>query len=639
MRRDRAVAVPDRHHRLGIAALCTPFTAPAAETLFSIGSKVFGAQRTFSERSADALDTLQKALPFLAAASAWSVAAANSDAERGSNYVAIAVLSPLEGASIEPGAIMGTDELMAAVDASKGELADAAAHAEQAAAAVNAAKLEAFAHDCGNNPGYCMYERAATLAGMSGQDNPLYRSVDTWSFAVALQRAQAYYPIRLAQERPADSSIEEQARSVLRTHFYEYAVDALAQGYVHDDGDTFDALFPRLPRSTAEMRRTELYTQRVYPATESSGQSVAHAWSGCPEAAGSSRLVSVSDIEAGGYGTCPTCKFTAESLGSVAEASTSIENGFEHHYNIVAEQAELYEQARAQLEPLAAEVKGTAQPLIEQCVNVGRNALSLRIDARPPGTYGAIALVANTGGAPADLGFETSFVSTDATLGIRAAVSGATLIEDPAGEGGTIISSLLDGVKAEGDATTGLAGVMLDVWSSLLFVYSEGQHALDGVLATAAGSLSLDSESGLGRWASSLFSDSMATIGLQPAELDALKPVIVNTAHIARADGQSTALARYLTVKEAALSLPGSTTDPFSSLVTDIERSALDDLAGSDGAIELATIAPLGEDGPSIPITITLPPSIAELPQSAISAAADTLRSIAATVTGTKAWV
>ncbi|MFR1637835.1 MAG: hypothetical protein ACLSVD_00890 [Eggerthellaceae bacterium] len=41
---------------------------------------------------------------------------------------------------------------------------------------------------------------------MSGSENPLFRSVGAWSFSVALKRAQAYYPRRLAVEAPADGS-------------------------------------------------------------------------------------------------------------------------------------------------------------------------------------------------------------------------------------------------------------------------------------------------------------------------------------------------------------------------------------------------------------------------------------------------
>lgn len=75
-----------------------------------------------------------------------------------------------------------------AVEAGKGELAEAASRAEEAARAVEEARARGFARDCGDNPSYCMYERAGRLAGLSGADNPLFASVDSWSFSVPLER-------------------------------------------------------------------------------------------------------------------------------------------------------------------------------------------------------------------------------------------------------------------------------------------------------------------------------------------------------------------------------------------------------------------------------------------------------------------
>lgn len=96
-----------------------------------------------------------------------------------------------------------------------------------------------------------MAERAETLAHMTGAQNPVYSSVDAWSFSVALRRAQAYYPARLAVERPDDGSVQAQAQSALRKRFYTYAAKEVARGYVRE-GDSFEALFPRLPANTAQ---------------------------------------------------------------------------------------------------------------------------------------------------------------------------------------------------------------------------------------------------------------------------------------------------------------------------------------------------------------------------------------------------
>lgn len=82
------------------------------------------------------------------------------------------------------------------------EVKELARRAEEAALRAQDAKQRAFDHDCGARPGWCMAERAETLAHMTGAQNPVFSSVDAWSFSVALRRAQAYYPARLAGRTP-----------------------------------------------------------------------------------------------------------------------------------------------------------------------------------------------------------------------------------------------------------------------------------------------------------------------------------------------------------------------------------------------------------------------------------------------------
>ena len=55
---------------LGVAALCTPVTAPASEALLSAGRSVARARDSFAEKAASGLNRLQRALPFLSAANA-----------------------------------------------------------------------------------------------------------------------------------------------------------------------------------------------------------------------------------------------------------------------------------------------------------------------------------------------------------------------------------------------------------------------------------------------------------------------------------------------------------------------------------------------------------------------------------------
>lgn len=621
---------------LGIAALCTPATATASETLLKAGKDVAHARDTFARKAADGLNRLQRVLPFLAAANAASVASANNGAS--SNYLALAVLAPAAGEDIAVGGAEELDELGADVDAEAEDVRQAAREAERAAEQASEAKRRAFEHDCGLNPSYCMYERAASLAGMAGAENPLFNSVDAWSFSVALKRAQAYYPRRLAEEAPADGTVAEQARSALRTRFYSYAVEEIRRGYVRETEDSFEAFFPHLPKNTSEMRGTSLYTEAVYPCTANDeGRTVMHAWSGCPDATAPTAVGSISQMEAGAYPTCARCEFSAASMGKVAAASSSIDNGFEYHYEAVAAAADDYVKARAALDPLSHEVKRRAGGLLEQVKKALGAVAGKRISAQPPGWYGVIALVANTGSVAASDGFESSFVGGAGTLGTRAAVSAATLVADASEDGSTVVSSLLDGLKDQGGAAAGALGIVLDCWSGMLDAYARGQGALDETVSSALDGLPLAGASGLGAWAAGALREVVQAAGLEPANLDALKPVLVNSAHVAAKDDSALG-ARLLSLKEQAIAHPLGSNDVFASMVGAVEGDVVEGIQGFDGTIDIATIELWGDGGPSIPVKIALPPAARDAASDLVRRLADGLRSVYAQVTGVRVW-
>ena len=208
---------------LGIVALCVPGAAGVGEKLIEMGGKVMDARDAFADKAANGLNQLQKALPFLAAANAATVASSNNGSSLGAEYLALAVLVPTEGEKIGIDSVEEADKLEKAVDEQADDLERAAKEAEEAAQEANEAKMRAFSRDCGDDPSYCMYERARTLSSIEAADNPLYRSVDAWSFSVPLKRAQAYYASRLAEEAPEGASVEERARSALRERFYRFA--------------------------------------------------------------------------------------------------------------------------------------------------------------------------------------------------------------------------------------------------------------------------------------------------------------------------------------------------------------------------------------------------------------------------------
>lgn len=174
---------------LGIVALCVPGAAGVGEKLIEMGGKVMDARDAFADKAANGLNQLQKALPFLAAANAATVASSNNGSSLGAEYLALAVLVPTEGEKIGIDSVEEADKLEKAVDEQADDLERAAKEAEEAAQEANEAKMRAFSRDCGDDPSYCMYERARTLSSIEAADNPLYRSVDAWSFSVPLKRA------------------------------------------------------------------------------------------------------------------------------------------------------------------------------------------------------------------------------------------------------------------------------------------------------------------------------------------------------------------------------------------------------------------------------------------------------------------
>lgn len=612
---------------LGVVGLCVPPAADLGSKLISAAQKILDARDAFATRAAASLNELQRALPFMAAASAAAVASANGS--DGGGYHAVALLLPAEGATIATGSNGAESVLEVSVGEEKDALAEAAARAEEATRRAQEAKERAYRRDCGDNPSYCMYERAAHLAGLSGSDNPLYHSVDAWSFTTARDRALAYYQARLMGERPESDAAEEKARSALRKDFYAYAIAQLRATNLHETPTSLEGSFPRFPRNLDQLRATTLYTTAKYPVDVEGELPVMHAWEGCPGLGLVEYYDSVRAWEAGEFAVCEECKFTASALGSVASASTSIDNGFEHHYDAVAQAADDYREALREAAPLAESAKMGAQGLFDKVVEALRGTFSMRIDAAPPGATGCIALAVAPAGTEVP---STPFVDANARLGARVAVSAATLLEDGT-EGASVIGNVLDGLEG-GGAATGAARIVLSCWGSMLDAYGSGQDSLIEGVEEALDQLPLIGSAGLGSWASETLRDTLESVGLEPADTSPLKPVLAQTAAVASADGGEYAM-RFLSVRDQVLSSPLASTNPIASLADRIERDAYDRLAALE--IQIACIElPLGIG--SIPVTVTLPPSVTKGAQGLVEKATDALQSAAGSLGLVEPW-
>ena len=379
------------------------------------------------------------------------------------------------------------------------------------------------------------------------------------------------------------------------------------------------------------MRATRLYTEPVYPVTVDGELPVMHAWDGCPEAGLVDYYGSAEEWESGSFETCPACKFTASALGSVASASTSIDNGFEYHYDAVAQAAADYQKARADAEPLSRAAKGNAEGLLDEVLAALGDAGAFRIKADPPGAAGCIAFVVSTGTSE-PTAFESAFAPSG-TLGARAAASAATLIRDESEEA-SVIGDLLDDLSGSGSALSGVGGLVLDGWAGALEAYSSGTEGLENGVAAVLSGIPLAGSTGLGEWAANGLREGLEAVGLEPADTAPLKPVLAGTEAVARAGGGDWS-ARYLSLREQALARPEASSDALGLLAEQVSDEAYQRLASLEITLAVVEI-PL--TGVSVPLTVTLPATLAEGATGLVDGAFAALRNIVGAPTYLERW-
>ena len=132
---------------LGVAALCTPYTAGASPGLLRAGKQILDARDAFSDKASKGLTALQSALPFLSAANAAAIAQANNGPDGGSSYLALALPFPADAEPIDAGSSGGAQDMADAADGQADEIRQAAERAEELAQESAAVKERAFRHD------------------------------------------------------------------------------------------------------------------------------------------------------------------------------------------------------------------------------------------------------------------------------------------------------------------------------------------------------------------------------------------------------------------------------------------------------------------------------------------------------------
>lgn len=577
----------------GLVASCVPGLTAVGAQLCATGGQILEARRGFARSAASGLERLEAALPALVVANSASCVAANG--EDGLSYVGCALPVPLESGSDFSALLADADD--APLDGLSERMRDASLDAQEARERADEALERGWMADCGSRP-HSLHERAGALAGLPSSANPHYPSCETWGFGVPLVRARAYYAARLANERVVGSTPEELTDAACRRAFYEYALGRVRSGSwaEHPDG-TVEADLPLLPRNADETRATELYTRVAWPCTDEGGSRTLHSSLDCPGATGGpSGSASLAQLDASAVSRCPQCQMDVGDLGRVASASTSIENGFEHHWRIIVEASEDYEAARDDLAAAEARTRELAEEGELEFERALEQLTTGRPTLRPPGAWGCVAVVARPEGTVVPTELTASFLSS-AELPAGAAVSAATLAPDESTAENNVLASFFDSLSASDSVLGGALDGVMELWGSLLVGYGSahgrvaevGEGFLDRLDGVMGGSV--------GAWLRDQLGGVMRDLGLEPVDMRLRKPVLTNSRDVLERGGVEQASA----VRDLLSRLPDSAS------VADLARAVgvTPPAALGEGGLTVAEL-PIPGTGVSIPLSVDL---------------------------------
>ena len=584
----------------GLVAILIPGAELAAGDMVDTGIEIIKTRNKFAKSASKGQQKIETALPYLVAARATQAVSAQ-DTE-GATYTGTALAVPrtsesdfvaLEGSEISTDVIKDTSK----------DLERAADELQKASEETAKAKERAWLADCGgSDPASvgscsCMWERARSLAKLSDIENPHYASSVTWEPQVALDRAKAYYRLRLANEAPQGSSVETKAESAARKAFYTYASAEVNRAYITEDGDRTTSYIPLLPRNTDEVRATELYTDAAWPTSTNDGKTYLHYGTSCPnyKKGTPGGLASVAAYD--GQDKCNRCHFGVSSLGAVAAPSTSIENGFEYHFDEFKGALEDYVECRNKELELMRQTEDEA----DRAGNAFDEAIKALSGERPriapPGRNGVVAFaVSGAISSPDEL---SSSFNAAVRLGERGAISAAVLAPDDATAQNNVLSRFFSTLEERSGGVAGVLDGVMDVWGRLLVGYGDIQGSADELMGEmidglGGGSGALGS---IASWLGDTVSASVAALGLEPCDLRLRKPVLTDTANVIKSPGSDiTGLSK---VQDKLRSIPLGVTDP-KALCEALEYQVERTISGT--VFTLAEIPLPG--GGSIPLTV-----------------------------------
>lgn len=584
----------------GLVAILIPGAELAAGDMVDSGVEIIKTRNKFAKSASKGLQKIETALPYLVAARATQAVSAQ-DTE-GATYTGTALAVPrtsesdfvaLEGSEISTDVIKDTSK----------DLERAADELQKASEETAKAKERAWLADCGgSDPASvgscsCMWERARSLAKLSDIENPHYASSVTWEPQVALDRAKAYYRLRLANEAPQGSSVETKAESAARKAFYTYASAEVNRAYITEDGDRTTSYIPLLPRNTDEVRATELYTDAAWPTSTNDGKTYLHYGTSCPnyKKGTPGGLASVAAYD--GQDKCNRCHFGVSSLGAVAAPSTSIENGFEYHFDRFKDALKKYVECRNKELELMRQTEDEA----DRAGNAFDEAIKALSGERPriapPGRNGVVALaVSGAISSPDEL---NSSFNTTVRLGDRGAISAAVLAPDDATAQNNVLSRFFSTLEERSGGVVGVLDGVMDVWGRLLVGYGDIQGSADELMDEMIDDLGGGSGalSSIASWLGDTVSASVAALGLEPCDLRLRKPVLTDTANVIKSPGSD--ITGLSNAQDKLRSIPLGVTDP-KALCEALEYQVERTISGT--VFTLAEIPLPG--GGSIPLTV-----------------------------------
>lgn len=584
----------------GLVAVLIPGAELAAGDMVDTGIEIIKTRNKFAKSASKGLQKIETALPYLVAARAMQAVSAQDANSVTYTGTALAVPRTSESDFV---ALEGSEISTDAIEDTSKDLERAAEELQEASEDTAKAKERAWLADCGRSDRdsvgscSCMWERAKRLAGLLGDQNPHYASSITWEPQVALERARTYYRSRLANEAPSGSSVEMKAESAARKAFYTYASVEVNRAYITEDGNRVSSYIPLLPRNSDEVRATELYTDAAWPMSINGGKTYLHYGTSCPnyKKGTPGGLASVSAYD--GREKCSKCHFGVSSLGAVAAPSTSIENGFEYHFDKFKDAMEDYIECRnkeLELERRTEDEADRAGNAFDQAIK----ALSgERPRIAPPGRNGVVAL-AVSGDMTSPDQLNSSF-NTAVGLGSRGAISAAVLAPDDATAQNNVLSRFFSTLEERSGGVAGALDGVMDVWGRLLVGYGDIQGSADELVDEMIDGLGGSSGAlgSIASWLGDTVSASVAALGLEPCDLRLRKPVLTDSANVIKSPGSDiTGLSK---VQDKLRSIPLGVTDPKAlceALDYQVERTI-------SGAVFTLAEIPLSGGG-SIPLTI-----------------------------------